>query len=457
MVKFIRILALAVCVGLSACVPVMADRAFERMKEDLRNSDVVLDGDFLSDNDGFRRCELYRFLEEMPKGSDLHLHNGVMMPVDELLEHIRRTPELSICTKADSLGYVKIMKDGVAPEGYASVDEALASGLTLSDFRDALTLRSRPDSVREWDYFSHLFKTKGELFKGYDLMEKYFVSAFSAYARRGVWHLEPRFTFRKGYKEASEFANTIRRAQDKVREAFPAFSVSIIFCGLKNPGFEGMSEIIFENALFVHDNVKDTLRGCSDMVVGFDFAQEEDKSYPLSSFGGLTRKTKAAKPTLRMTFHAGESLNPDNDEIRTAINLGASRIGHGYNLYMHPELIPVMRRKKICIESCPISNNTLGYNSDLFAHPVKDYIRKGIPVALCDDDPQFQEGRPLVDDFFVAAAYWDLSLGEIRNICRNSIHYSFLPNDMKRDLLKYWRKEWRGYIKRLTSFTLSVQ
>lgn len=302
--SFLQLIVLiAIAFSLSSCNHLVAYVEFEKMKDS-----VCPDGDF-------RKSDLYKFLEFMPKGSDLHIHSGAMMPEEDYLQ--------------------------------------AKSGLTLSEFRDSLTMKARPDSVGQWDFFLTLYSPVYSYFSPFD--ESYF-------------------------------------------------------------------------------------------VVGFDFAQEEDKSRPLTDYSTLIKTTLQRNPKLKISLHAGESLLENNEEICSAIALGASRIGHSYNLYMHPELMSEMKERDICIESCPISNHTLGYCDDLFKHPVKDYIKNGLPVALCDDDPLFQEACPLTDDFFVAAYYLDLSLFQIKQLCKNSIHYSFLPDDRKETLMNYWKKEWKNYI-----------
>jgi hypothetical protein len=58
-------------------------------------------------------------------------------------------------------------------------------------------------------------------------------------------------------------------------------------------------------------------------------------------------------------FHAGECLGDGDDtdnNVFDAILLGTRRIGHGYTLYKHPQLIDAVKERWILIESCPISN-----------------------------------------------------------------------------------------------------
>jgi adenosine deaminase CECR1 len=70
-------------------------------------------------------------------------------------------------------------------------------------------------------------------------------------------------------------------------------------------------------------------------------------------------------------LHAGESVERANSNLYDALLLGTKRIGHGFNLALHPHLKEIVKEKQICIECCPISNNVLGYVKDLRCHPVR--------------------------------------------------------------------------------------
>jgi len=438
----------------TACTEFRAGLAFEEMKREVRESNIVLDGDFLSDDDSFRQTRLYRFLEYLPKGSDLHIHNGVMLPLDEYLNFLERMPEIAICCSPDSLGYARPASQVQNLENYKPLSDAYRAGVTYQDLKRSLTLKGRPDSIRIWDHFGKMFGMVGDYLKCDELQEEYLYTAFSYYAKHGVYHLENRQTFGGSPEKAAEKIRLIKRAQDRTREEYPEFSIRLILTGLKNPGFEKLNEDIYKFGLKANGLVKDSLWNCEQFIVGLDFAQEEDKSYPLMTYKEMLETAKESDHTLQISLHAGESLNPENREIESAIKLGAKRLGHSYNLYMHPELIKEIKRRDICLETCPVSNCTLGYCSDLHNHPMRDYIKAGIKVAICDDDPLFQEGESLVDDFFVAAVYWDLPLREIKKLCKNSIEYSFLSKESKTALLQHWRAEWKSYLRK---HSVSVQ
>jgi len=431
-----------------------AGALFEAYKDSLLASAVRLDGDFLREDTLLRQSAIYEIIKIMPKGADLHVHSSALLPFKEKMEFLASCPDILICTNPDSLGYLVYDKYAVLKEdkNYISASDALDGKFPLTKLKDAMTMSGSPLDLPAWDWFLPLFGKVKNTTPTRHYYEEYYTTAFMYYASLGIMHIEPRMAFMGDKASSLEDCRALYRAQNRVREWYPDFSVSIVFSGLKMPSSVHLNDIIFENALYLCDHIKDTLAGMSDFVVAFDFAQEEDKSFPLVSFTELIEKTKTANPNLHISFHAGESLLESNDEIRSAINFGAERIGHSYNLYRHPELKQIMKERGICIESCPVSNHVLGYCADLEEHPVRQYLADGLAVTLCDDDPSFQESVSLVDDYLAAAIYWDLSLREIKQLCRNSVTCSFLPDAHKEKLLKWWEEEWNKFIDVITSF-----
>jgi adenosine deaminase CECR1 len=73
-------------------------------------------------------------------------------------------------------------------------------------------------------------------------------------------------------------------------------------------------------------------------------------------------------------LHCGETNDRNHDQLYDAILLDTKRIGHGFHLAYHPELIKLVIEKDICIECCPVSNLTLAYVTDLRCHPVRGLL-----------------------------------------------------------------------------------
>ena len=113
----------------------------------------------------------------------------------------------------------------------------------------------------------------------------------------------------------------------------------------------------------------------TNLISGFDMVCEEDYNPKCDTFLEMlyTAKLKYGD-RFKVIMHAGESYLRTNTELYDAILLGTKRIGHGFNLIMHPNLIQIVKDEKICLECCPISNKVLGYVTDLRLHPVRSLL-----------------------------------------------------------------------------------
>lgn len=93
-------------------------------------------------------------------------------------------------------------------------------------------------------------------------------------------------------------------------------------------------------------------------------------------------------------FHAGETLldlggskNPDNSNLYDAVILNAKRIGHGCSLLKHPVLMEEFRKKNICIELCPTSNELLHLCRNVKEHPYPEMLAAGLECTINSDNP----------------------------------------------------------------------
>lgn len=81
----------------------------------------------------------------------------------------------------------------------------------------------------------------------------------------------------------------------------PAFFVSVIFCELKakTDSYDKtiFNEDLFRNGVYASKNIKDTIAGGTDFLVGLDLVNEEDMSLPLVQFKPLIDYAVAQKPS----------------------------------------------------------------------------------------------------------------------------------------------------------------
>lgn len=138
--------------------------------------------------------------------------------------------------------------------------------------------------------------------------------------------------------------------------------------------------------------------------------------------------------SLEVGLHAGEltqGLVPPShldDHVWRALNVAeAQRIGHAVDVGAEThtrKLLETMRNRDVCVEICLTSNEIiLGVSGE--EHPFPDFLAADVPVTLATDD----EGISRIDlthEYLRAATSYSLEYRTLKDLSRNSLHYSFL-------------------------------
>lgn len=184
------------------------------------------------------------------------------------------------------------------------------------------------------------------------------------------------------------------------------------------------------------------------MVVGFDLVCEEDYNPRIADFLDLLIEYKQKLgPEFQFYFHAGESTSRGNTELFDAILLGTKRIGHGFNLALHPHLVERVKKENICIECCPTSNLLLAYCHDLRTHPVRSLIMQNVKVSISPDDPGFFGNPGVTLDYLVAYIAWGLDLTDLKKLALNSLEHAAIPEEDKVPLRAYFDHKWEHFVR----------
>ncbi len=132
-------------------------------------------------------------------------------------------------------------------------------------------------------------------------------------------------------------------------------------------------------------NNEETVKLCPDFmdrgVVALDLAGAE-ALFPTRDHKHLFEA--AYKMGIPYTIHAGEADGADS--IRDAVNMGASRIGHGVRAIEDESVMKLLRDSSIPLEMCPTSNLNTRVISDIRDYPIKKYMEFGIPVTVNSDN-----------------------------------------------------------------------
>ncbi|MBZ5606345.1 MAG: adenosine deaminase [Acidobacteriia bacterium] len=434
-----RLLILTICASAWAASPVSIEQRFAQLKKN--------------------PPELYQFLLRMPKGGDLHNHLSGAVYAES---YIAAAAEDGLCADMNALKIV-VCAPGLIDAQRVAKDNTLRNTLI-----DALSMRNFvPGRESGHDHFFATFgkfgpikeEHRGEFLaevvrRAADQNESYLeVMAING---RAADALAAQIGEMKDYDAAKDAL--LRAGLDKVVEAMRARvaemdrgRVRALGCDTKpdTPAcrvvVRYLYEVIRESPL--KEIFAEVLAGCmltatDPLVVGINFVAPEDGLVSMRDYHEQMRMVGYAKhlyPKAHVSLHAGElapGLIPPEGlrfHIREAVELGhAERIGHGVDILYETgaaQLLETMRDRHIMVE-INLSSNDLILGVRGKDHPLPSYRKAGVPVALATDDEGVSRGH-LTLEYVRAALDYGLTYAELKKMARNSLEYSFLPEDEK--------------------------
>lgn len=128
--------------------------------------------------------------------------------------------------------------------------------------------------------------------------------------------------------------------------------------------------------------------------------------------------------------HAGELAGPE--EVRSALELGATRIQHGIRAAEDPRVLDLLAESGVCLDVCPTSNVILDVAPSLEEHPLPTLLEAGVRCSIGADDPLLF-GVDVVDEYVRARERMGIPESRLVECARTSIEASFAPAELKRD------------------------
>ena len=206
-------------------------------------------------------------------------------------------------------------------------------------------------------------------------------------------------------------------------------------------------EIVFTQILLGFELVQTDPR-----FVGLNLVMPEDWYVPMHDFDlhmKMLDMLHGVYPNVHISLHAGElamGLVPPDGlrfHIRQSIERGhAERIGHGASVMEEHDaegLLKEMAARKVLVEICLTSNASIlgieGAN-----HPLPTYLKFGVPVALATDD-QGVSRSDMTHEYLRAVETYALSYADIKRMARQSLEHSFLAG----------KSLWRGDFQPVTA------
>ncbi|CAI8770896.1 adenosine kinase [Chryseobacterium sp. IT-36CA2] len=401
--------------------------------------------------------KLFEILQTMPKGGLLHTHSGGITDVKWIISTARKYQECYVFDQKDNdqfiFGQLGFFEKGKVPVGFVSLDKKLAS---TPDFEnkllDLLTLKrdSLCSYTDYWIEFEKRFKRISLLLPYRPFFKEYYLKGFQDLIKDKVQHVEIRYIFEELYDFQHgkyPLKTTITDLQDILKEVHksdPQFTLKLIYSSFKfldNESIEKQLETAFEMK-----------KEFPDMISGFDLVADEAAGHNINffekSWAKMNTFSKKYGVELPLFLHAGESNSALNKNVLDVALLNNKRIGHGLNLIYFPKTMQQIRKQNKLVEVSPISNQVLGYVSDLRNHPARVLLSNGVQCSISSDDPSVYGYTGLSYDFWVAQVYWELDVKALKKLVFNSVNYSSLNDNEKKKAVTYLNQQWDDFVKK---------
>lgn len=174
--------------------------------------------------------------------------------------------------------------------------------------------------------------------------------------------------------------------------------------------------------------------------VGLNLVMPEDWYVPMHDFHlhmQMLDMLHQIYPKVHISLHAGElamGLVPPEGlrfHIRESIERGhAERVGHGASVMNEHDalgLLKEMAKRKVLVEICLTSNATI-LGVEGADHPLPAYMKYGVPVALATDDEGVSRSD-MTHEYLRAIQTYGLSYAQLKRMARESLEHSFLPGE----------------------------
>jgi len=418
---------------------------------------------------------LTAFLLEMPKGGDLHNHLSGSIYAEIMIQWAKDEKQ---CVDPKTLYLTPSLKlstgDPYCPAPTVLAETALANPLLYRSMIDAYSMRNWQLSGQSGhDHFFDTFDKFGAATHG-NTGKMLAETANRATSQREVYQ-ELMFTpTGKPFGDMlnSDAVKAIKLTDDATPETLAALRKVLTENGLSKALQDAIQQA--NDAEKIRDaemrcGSPDAMPGCkltqrylfqvlrglpkevvyAQMLLGFELAMAdprfvglnmvmpEDYYVPMHDFPLHMRMMQylhSQYPNVHVALHAGElveGLVPPEGlrfHVRDSVEMaGAERIGHGVDALNETnalELLNEMAKKNVMVEICLTSNDViLGVSGS--RHPLHDFMRAGVPVALATDDEGVARSD-MTHEYLKGVGEQNLSYSDLKRMARTSLEHAFI-------------------------------
>lgn len=407
---------------------------------------------------------LLAFLREMPKGGDLHNHLAGAVYAESLIDWAIAG---DACVDPKTL-YLSAPPCGLE-KSTVPAKNALLDPVLYRSMVDAFSMRNWQLSGQSGhDHFFDSFDkfgaaehgntgamlaetaeraaSQGEIYQ--ELMITPVGPAFTEVVQKSPWNDSNDVVKMRETMLANGMNDAVAAAIKQIDEA-EADRKKALNCSASKaaPGCEVVQRYLFQVLRGLPKDVVFAQMLCGfeavtadPRFVGINLVMPEDYYIPMHDFSlhmQMLQYLHGIYPKVHIALHAGElaeGLVPPEGlsfHVRNSVEIGhAERIGHGVDVMNETrplDLMKEMAERKVMVEICLTSNAViLGVQGS--RHPLREYIRAGVPVALATDDEGVSRSD-MSHEYLRAVTDQDLSYTQLKKMARTSLEHAFLPGE----------------------------
>ncbi|XP_065212899.1 adenosine deaminase 2-like [Planococcus citri] len=422
---------------------------------------------FLLIKEAIRQSPVFKILRSMPKGSVLHVHELALVSAEYMLFNITYRPNLyareiedklilRFFDKPPSSEYTLLSE--LRMRNRSEIDSKIRKQLLLGTNSTEFFAENDVDAI--WRKFVSIFAFVYPILAYRPVYEDFIYQGLLEAYNDNILYLEFRsslpmlYDFNENTYGSVEVAKICKNVTERFMRDHPDFvGIKLIYSRSRT-----CNDSQFEKYL---QTARDLKKYLPDFIAGFDLVGQEDKGRPLIHFAEKLRSLIGED--IQLFFHAGETNwygTSIDENLIDAVLLNTKRIGHGFALLKHPEVMDRVREKKIAIEVSPISNQVLGHVKDLRNHPANYLFANNYPVVVSNDDPGFWGAEGLSYDFyeaFVGIMSRKADLRALKKLSLNSIEYSSMNETQRTKALEVWNRKWKHFVAELSKSSSSLE
>ena len=403
---------------------------------------------------------LQAFLREMPKGGDLHNHYAGSAYAESFIDFAAHD---GFCVEHKSFGLVPPPCDASA--GRVPASDALRDPVFYGELVDAFSMRNwNPARDSGHDHFfasflkfepviaAHRGEIVAELASRAAAENVLYLELLTDIGEETAIRLGASIPWDDDYDRlrrrmlSGGMARVLEDARRSIDEA-EADRGSKLRCNSaqSDPGCQVVVRYLFQvlrgfprEQVFAQLLEGFELAQLDPRVVGVNMVMPEDWYIPVRDYDLQMRMVEylhRTYPKVHISLHAGELapglVTPETlrFHIRDAVERGhAERIGHGVDVMYERDplqLLDEMAKKNVLVEICLTSNDVIlaVRGAD---HPLPQYMKHGVPVALATDDSGVSRTDGMTHEFVRSVQDFGLSYVDLKHMVRESLEHSFL-------------------------------